>query len=109
MALLNYLTDAYQFFVASAMAASTCSRCLGGALLPLAAGPMYRRLGIPWASSLLGFLSWGMCAIPFVFIKYGDKIRGRSKFCQELAERKRLDKVREGRVEGDGEGDGEKV
>ena len=66
-ALLNYLTDAYEVFAASAMAASTCSRCLGGALLPFVAGPMYGRLGIAWASSLLGFLSLGMCAIPFVY------------------------------------------
>lgn len=101
MALLNYLTDAYEVFAASAMAASTCSRCLGGALLPFAARPMYGNLGIAWASSLLGVLSLGMCAIPFVFIKYGDKIRGRSKFCQELAERKR-GKEREVREEGDG-------
>lgn len=99
MALLNYLTDAYEMFAASAMAASTCSRCLGGALLPFAAGPMYGKLGIAWTSSLLGFLSLGMCAIPFVFIRYGDKIRGRSEFCQELAERKRREKEGNGRAE----------
>lgn len=63
---------------------------------------MYGRLGIAWASSLLGFLSLGMCAIPFVFIKYGDRIRGRSKFCQDLAERKRREKERDGREEGEG-------
>ena len=104
MALLNYLTDAYEDFAASAMAASTCSRCLGGALLPFVARPMYGRLGVAWASSLLGFLSLGMCAIPFVFIKYGDKIRARSKFCQELAglkEKKRFEE-NEGSVEAEG-------
>ena len=102
MALLNYLTDAYADFAASAMAASTCSRCLGGALLPFAAISMYERLGVAWASSLLGFLSLGMCAIPFVFIRYGDKIRARSTLCLELAllnDRKSLGE-REGGVEG---------
>lgn len=67
--------------------------------MPFAAGPMYGKLGIAWTSSLLGFLSLGMCAIPFVFIRYGDKIRGRSEFCQELAERKRREKEGNGRAE----------
>lgn len=49
---------------------------------------MYKSLGVSWASSLLGFLSLAMSIIPFVFIKYGDRIRGNSKFCQELKERK---------------------
>jgi hypothetical protein len=26
-----------------------------------------------------------MCAIPFVFVKYGTKLRAKSKFCQYLA------------------------
>ncbi|MCJ1358999.1 MAG: hypothetical protein MMC33_008999 [Icmadophila ericetorum] len=95
MALLNYLTDAYQIFAASAMAASTCSRSIFGAVLPLAAEPMYGKLGVPWASSLLGFLSLLMCVIPFVFIKYGDRIRARSKFCQYLAEKNKAEEEEE--------------
>ena len=87
MALLNYLTDAYQIYAASALAAASCSRSIFGVLLPLAARPMYERLGVSWASSLLGFLSLGMTIIPFAFIKYGDRIRAHSKFCQYLSER----------------------
>ena len=30
-----------------------------------------------------------MSVVPFVFIKYGDRIRAGSRFCQELKERKR--------------------
>ena len=85
MALLNYLADAYQVFAASAMAASSCSRSAFGATLPLAATPMYEKLGIAWASSLLGFVALAGCIIPFAFIRYGERIRKRSKFCQELA------------------------
>jgi len=88
MALLNYLVDAYEIFAASATAASSSSRSLFGALLPFAAKPMYDTLGVPWACSLLGFLSLIMCAIPFVFIRYGDRIREKSKFCQELKAKK---------------------
>jgi len=88
LALLNYLVDAYEIFAASATAASSSSRSLFGALLPFAAKPMYDALGVAWACSLLGFLSMIMCAIPFVFIRYGDRIRANSKFCQELQAKK---------------------
>lgn len=88
MALLNYLTDAYAVFAASAMAASSCTRSIFGATLPFAARPMYERLGVPWASSLLGFLSLAMCAVPVLFLKYGDVIRRNSKFCTYLRELK---------------------
>lgn len=88
MALLNYLTDAYEIFAASAMAASSCCRSLAGAVLPFAATPMYDQLGVAWASSLLGFLSLGMCAIPFLFLWKGDVIREGSTFCRFLKERK---------------------
>jgi hypothetical protein len=33
LALLNYLADAYEIFAASAMAVSTCSRSIAGAVL----------------------------------------------------------------------------
>ncbi|KUJ21533.1 MFS general substrate transporter [Mollisia scopiformis] len=88
MALLNYLTDAYEIFAASAMAAASCTRSLAGAVLPFAAAPMYDKLGVAWASSLLGFLSMGMCVIPFLFLWKGDRIREGSKFCRYLKEKK---------------------
>lgn len=89
MALINYMADAYEIFAASAMAASTITRSIFGAVLPFAGLPMYRKLGIPWATSLLGFSSLAMTIVPFVFIKYGHRIRAGSKFCRELQERKR--------------------
>lgn len=88
MALLNYITDAYEVYAASGMAATSCCRSIFGAVLPLAAAPMYKSLGVSWASTLLGFLSLAMSIIPFAFIKYGDRIRENSKFCQELKKRK---------------------
>jgi hypothetical protein len=96
MALLNYLTDAYEIFAASAMAAASCCRSIFGAVLPLATTPMYESLGVAWASSLLGFLSLAMCAVPFVFLRWGIEIRARSRFCVHLKERKEK-KMREKR------------
>lgn len=57
-------------------------------VLPLAAGPMFQRLGIAGACSLLGGLSLLMCAIPFIFIWQGENIRSKSRFCIALKERK---------------------
>ncbi|TDZ67340.1 Citrinin biosynthesis cluster MFS transporter mrr1 [Colletotrichum trifolii] len=100
IALLNYLTDAYEIHAASANAAASTSRSLLAVVLPLATTPMFARLGIAGACSLLGGLSALMCVIPFVFIWKGEKIREGSRFCAALRERKEeLErKVEEGRA-----------
>ena len=82
--MLNYLSDAYKTFAASAQGIASTCRAIGGALLPLAARPMFTRLGVNWACSLLAFLSLGMALIPWMFIKFGDRIRANSRFCQYL-------------------------
>ncbi|KAL1616866.1 hypothetical protein SLS56_011234 [Neofusicoccum ribis] len=84
IAFFNYLTDAYKTHSASAMAAASCGRSLTGALLVLAADSMYQHLGPSWATTIPALASLAMVPIPFVFIRYGDSIRGRSRICQEL-------------------------
>lgn len=91
ISMLNYLADAYDVLAASALASSAFSRSIFAVLLPLAASPMYERLGIPWACSLLGFLSLAMAIIPFVFLRYGTWLRMRSPYCQELLKLKERD------------------
>lgn len=91
ISMLNYLADAYDVFAASALASSAFSRSIFAVLLPLAASPMYERLGIPWACSLLGFLSLAMAIIPFVFLRYGTWLRMNSHYCQELLKQKERD------------------
>ena len=82
IALINYLTDAYKQFSASAAAAASTSRSIFAVFLPMATNAMYAKLGIDWASSLLGFFSLAMAIIPFVFIKKGAWIRANSRFTQ---------------------------
>jgi ABC-type Co2+ transport system permease subunit len=94
MALLNYLVDAYEIFAASAMAAASLSRSSFGAILPFAAKPMYRAMGVAWATSLLGFFSLALCVVPFVFVKWGGKMRERSPFCQYLRQKKKEEEER---------------
>lgn len=76
----NYLVDSYQHQAASALAAKTFIRSFWGAAVVLFTEQMYKRLGDQWASTLLAFLSLACCAIPFLFWKYGAKIREKSKY-----------------------------
>lgn len=57
------------------MAASTVTRSLLGAFLPLAGDRLYQSLGLGWGNSLLGFIAFAMIPIPLVFYKYGQAIR----------------------------------
>lgn len=95
MAMLNYLTDAYEIFAASANAAGSTCRSLLAVVLPLAAAPMFHRLGIAGACSLLAGVSALMCVIPFIFIWKGPYIRARSPFCIALKEQKEQARKRE--------------
>lgn len=70
-----YLVDAYTAYAASAVAATTVLRSLGGAFLPLAGGPMYASLGLAWGNSLLAFIALATCPLPFIFYRYGEQIR----------------------------------
>ncbi|KAJ5722703.1 hypothetical protein N7488_000738 [Penicillium malachiteum] len=111
MAMLNYLTDAYETLSASAQSAASCTRSILGAVLPLATKPMFNRLGIHWACSLIAFISLAVSIIPFAFIRYGDRIRANSKFCQELKRIKEIESMEIEREENGAEhtGDLEKV
>lgn len=71
----TYLIDCYTGYAASAVAILTASRSLLGALLPLAGGPMYQKLGLGWGNSLLGFIGLACIPIPIFFTKYGKTIR----------------------------------
>ena len=79
MAVLAYLGDAYPKYVASVYAGNDLVRSSFGAAFPLFANAMYHKLGVAWASSLLGFLSVAFIPLPFVLYFYGKRIRTASK------------------------------
>ncbi|OJJ61030.1 hypothetical protein ASPSYDRAFT_148123 [Aspergillus sydowii CBS 593.65] len=84
MCVSTYLVDSYLRYAASVTAANTVLRSLVGALLPLAGPSMYDALGLGWGNSLLAFIALAMCVVPFVFWKYGEKIRTNPKFQVKL-------------------------
>ena len=77
---LNYLVDAYLMFAASAIAGNTFLRSLCGAGFPLFDRQMFDGMGIQWAATLLGCVAVVLAPIPFIFYKYGPKIRQRSAY-----------------------------
>ncbi|KAL2399799.1 Major facilitator superfamily multidrug transporter mdrA [Exophiala dermatitidis] len=82
----NYLAYSYGIYAASAMAGNAVVRSLLGGTLPLAGPPMYRALGPNWAGTLLGLLEVVIIPIPFLFYRYGGRIREKSTMIREMRE-----------------------
>ena len=79
----NYIIDSYSVYSASALAANAILRCLFGAAFPLFTSAQYDNLGIHWGAALMGFLALACAPFPWVFAKYGERIRKRCKYCAE--------------------------
>ncbi|MCJ1405835.1 hypothetical protein MMC11_009065 [Xylographa trunciseda] len=82
---LSYLIDCYTIYTASVLAAGSMLRSLFGTAFPLFTTQMYANLGDQWASSIPAFLVLACVPIPFLFYKYGPKIRSKCKFAAEAA------------------------
>lgn len=76
----TYTTHAYRPVAASAMAANSFCRSSWAAAFPLIAKPMYDRMTTPGATAFLAGLNVLMIPVPFVFYRYGKKIRAKSQF-----------------------------
>ncbi|KXS95358.1 hypothetical protein AC578_8286 [Pseudocercospora eumusae] len=77
---MNYIIDCYGFYSNSAIAVNTFIRSIAGAVFPLFAPYMFHDLGVPWATSVLGFICLAFVPAPILFYKYGARIRAKSKF-----------------------------
>ncbi|KAI9030594.1 major facilitator superfamily domain-containing protein [Hyaloraphidium curvatum] len=78
----SYLADCYGIYAASAIAANTVARSTFGFAFPLFSQQMYGSLGVAWASTVLGFAGLALVPVPFLFFRYGERIRARSKFAR---------------------------
>ncbi|KAH6676505.1 major facilitator superfamily domain-containing protein, partial [Halenospora varia] len=72
----TYVVDIFGIYRASAMAALTIVRNLFFTLWPLAGPPLYRKLGYGWGNSVLAFMALAFAPLPFLLLKYGERIRG---------------------------------
>lgn len=74
-----YLVDAFTIYAASATAANTVLRSLGGAVLPLCGPKLYAALGTGWGSTLLAAMALVMMPMIWYAMKFGEGARARSK------------------------------
>ena len=78
---INFLVDTYSpLYAASAVSANTFLRSILAASFPLVARPMFNKLGVGPAMSLLGGIACLALPVPFIFMKYGLKLRKMSNF-----------------------------
>lgn len=82
--IFNYIIDTYLFLAASALAGNTFLRSAMGASFPIFATAMFHNLGVEWAGTLLGCLAVLLLPIPFLFYKFGAKIRRASKYAVDM-------------------------
>ncbi|KAE8153954.1 MFS general substrate transporter [Aspergillus avenaceus] len=80
--LYGYLGDSYLSYSASATAAVAFLRALLSGVFPLFTNIMFRDLTPNVAMSVLAALATVFCAAPLLFIRYGERIRARSKFAK---------------------------
>jgi multidrug resistance protein len=84
LAVFNYLADVYHRHASSALAAQSFCRNMLAAIFPLFTEAMFRRLGTPGASSLLGGVSALLTVVPWVLVFFGPRIRKRSRVASEI-------------------------
>ncbi|KAK0617352.1 major facilitator superfamily domain-containing protein [Immersiella caudata] len=78
--IFTFLVDAYPRYAASTLAGNALVRCSFAAAFPLFGIQMYEGLGFQWATGVLAFLTLAMLPFPYIFFRYGKRIRARSKF-----------------------------
>ncbi|KAI9643554.1 hypothetical protein NHQ30_008173 [Ciborinia camelliae] len=80
----NYLAGSYGIYSASALAGNSVIRSIVGGTLPLAGPAMYETLKPQWAGTLLGLVQVFLIPIPFIFYKWGSKIRAKSPLIKQM-------------------------
>ena len=74
------LAETYLRYAASALSENTIIHNFEGALYPLFSTQMLVNLGINWASTLLGCFALILASMPFLFYKFGKRIRSKGHF-----------------------------
>lgn len=78
----HYLLDAYGTNAASALAAVTFMRYAVSGGVVIAIDPLYKALTVRWMLTLLGCLATVLTPVPWLFYKFGPKIRRTSKYAE---------------------------
>lgn len=84
LAVFSYLADVYERYASSALAAQSFLRNTFAACFPLFSQQMYTQLTPKYASTLLACIAALLGVVPFVLLKYGDRIRKHSRAAMAL-------------------------
>ncbi|CDO71074.1 hypothetical protein BN946_scf184844.g78 [Trametes cinnabarina] len=79
----SYMSSTYTLYASSAVAANTLFRSIVAAIFPIIAHSVTDRLGTQWGVTVFAFISLGMVPIPFIFVRYGETLRARSRHAKE--------------------------
>ncbi|KAL1698500.1 MFS general substrate transporter [Schizophyllum commune] len=79
-AVQNYLADGYGEYASSAISAQGFIRNMLAASFPLYSQQMFVNLGYQWAGTLCALIATVMVPLPFVLIRYGERIRAWSPY-----------------------------
>ena len=80
----NYVVDTFPRYAASAVAVQSFMRALLAAAFPLIIHPMYRAIGIGWATSVFACFGVALIPIPFLLFVYGPKLRAKGKYSRNI-------------------------
>lgn len=75
-----YLIDSYEVYAASALTFITFARYTVSGGMVVVGIPFYRNMGPHWTVTILACLSLLLTPMPYVFYKFGPRIRMRSRF-----------------------------
>jgi DHA1 family multidrug resistance protein-like MFS transporter len=78
----EYILDSYGEHAPVALASITTARYLVAGGMVMAARPMYEGIGVHWTMTLLACIAAILAPAPFIFWKYGHKLRTRSKYAK---------------------------
>lgn len=76
--LFGYITDAYGSHAASAVSSLSTARNIAAAIVPLFITQMYEGLNNNIATTIIAGVATLFCVTPFVFLNYGETLRGKS-------------------------------
>ncbi|GAA5993231.1 hypothetical protein JCM10908_004521 [Rhodotorula pacifica] len=77
---LTYLVEVYLMYSASALSGNTVVRSAVAAAFPLFITQMFSGLGIGWGCTVFGIIGAVIAPSPFLFYKYGWRLRQKSRF-----------------------------
>ncbi|KAF2482125.1 major facilitator superfamily domain-containing protein [Neohortaea acidophila] len=75
LSVTTYMIDSFDTFSASALAAVTMARSVGGAILPLAGPPLFKALGQGWGNTILAGLAALCSVLPVLMYIFGSRWR----------------------------------